>query len=38
MDFAKNCRKEEWKAKRNAYYAKVRDSNEAIVGLLEEMK
>ena len=38
MDFAKNSRKEEWKAKRNAYYESVGDSNEAIVGLLEEMK
>lgn len=35
MDFAKNSRKEEWKAKRNAYYEKVGDSNEAIVGMLE---
>ena len=34
-DFAKNSRKEEWKAKRNAYYERVGDSNEAIVGLLE---
>lgn len=37
-DFAQNSRKEEWRAKRNAYYESVGDSNEAIVGLLEGLK
>ena len=37
-DFARNSRKEEWKAKRSSYYEKVGDSNEAIVGLLEDLK
>lgn len=37
-DFVQNSRKEEWKAKRDSYYGKVGDSNEAIVEMLEEMK
>ena len=36
-DFAQNPRKEEWKSKRDSYYEKVGDSNEAIVGMLEEL-
>lgn len=36
-DFAKNTRKEEWKAKRRSYYNIVGDSNEAIVDLLERL-
>ncbi len=38
MDFAQNSRKEEWKAKRNAYYESVGDSNEAIAYMLEGEK
>ena len=37
-DFARNSRKEEWTAKRSSYYEKVGDSNEASVGLLEDLK
>ncbi len=36
-DFAKNKRKEEWKAKRRSYYERVGDSNETIVDLLERL-
>ena len=36
-DFAKNTRKEEWKAKRRSYYERVGDSNETIVDLLERL-
>lgn len=37
IDFAQHSRKEEWKAKRNEYYAFTGDFNNQIIGILESL-